>query len=185
MAMRNPIQKFYDFLDKPIFPSARILLALLCVPLGLSIAAPLWLISMEAPQYPRGLSLEIHTYTIEGGHDGQDLAEINNLNHYIGMHRLSEQDIPDLGWMPFALGILLILTLRVAAIGNVRGLVDHTVLMTYLLGFLAVRFIYRMYVYGHDLDPRAPFTVEPFMPVIIGTKQVANFTTHGAPLIGT
>jgi len=183
--VKNPIQKFYEFLDRPIFPTGRVLLALAVIPLGFAVVKPLWRISMEAPQYPEGLSMEIFSYALEGGHEGQDLVEINTLNHYIGMHHISEEEIPDLGWMPFALGILMILTLRVAAIGNVRGLVDHMVLTTYVLGFLAVRFIYRMYVYGHDLDPRAAVTVQPFWPVIIGTKQIANFTTHGIPLLGT
>ena len=42
-------------------------------------------------------------------------------------------------------------------------------------------FYYRLYVFGHNLDPRAPFEVEPFMPPILGTEQIANFTTTSMP----
>ncbi|MBK7188661.1 MAG: hypothetical protein IPH86_08315 [bacterium] len=42
-----------------------------------------------------------------------------------------------------------------------------------------------LYQYGHDLDPTAALKIKPFMPVIVGTKQVANFTTQSYPLAGT
>jgi hypothetical protein len=48
-----------------------------------------------------------------------------------------------------------------------------------------VRFVYKLYTYGHNLDPTAPIKVDPFTPAIFGTKQVANFTTHSFPAIGT
>jgi len=64
--------------------------------------------------------VEIHAHKLEGGNNGQHIKEINTLNHYIGMHPIDAHDLAELGWMPFAVGILAILTLRVAAIGNVR-----------------------------------------------------------------
>ena len=79
----------------------------------------------------------------------------------------------------------MLLTLRVAAIGQVRDLIDMSVLSLYILGFLAARFVYQLYRYGHDLDPHAPVKLEPFTPVILGTKQIANFTTHSWPSLGT
>jgi hypothetical protein len=42
-----------------------------------------------------------------------------------------------------------------------------------------------LYRYGHDLDPTAALKLKPFMPVIVGTKQIANFTTQSYPLAGT
>src|SRR5687767_14669742 len=95
-----------------------------CLFLVLAFFHPPWRISMEAPQYPNGLYLDIWAYTIEGGNDGQHLAEINNLNHYIGMHTIDRAEFADLDWLPFALGILILLTLRVAVVGNVRSLID-------------------------------------------------------------
>jgi hypothetical protein len=140
---------------------------------------------MQAPQYPQGLYMDILVGGLEGGNDGQHLQEINTLNHYIGMRTIDAEAIPDLGWIPFALGLLMLLTLRVAAIGQVRDLIDMSVLSFYVLGFLAARFVYKLYQYGHDLDPKAPVDIEPFMPVIIGTKQIANFTTYSWPRLGT
>ena len=185
MKLRHALDSFYVFLDRPLYFVSRIPLALLVIPLVMSFFSPLWRISMEAPQYPEGLSLDIYAYTLEGGREGRDLQEINTLNHYIGMKRLERSDFADLDWIPFALGFLAILTLRVAAIGNIRALVDLAVLITYVLGFMGARFIYKLYIFGHELDPRAPVDVEPFTPVIIGTKQIANFTTHSMPQTGS
>jgi copper chaperone NosL len=181
----HALNRFYEFLDQAISLRSRLVLVLLCVPLLLSVTQPLWRISMEAPQYPNGLWFEIYAHRLESGSNGQDLKEVNTLNHYIGMHPIDVHDLTELGWMPFAIGILLILTLRVAAIGNVRALIDLAVLAFYTLGFMSARFAYRMYVYGHDLAPTAPFKIQPFTPAIFGTKQIANFTTHSFPQLGT
>jgi hypothetical protein len=183
--MKHPLTRFYDFLDRPLAMWTRLPIALLVVPLVLSFSYPLWRISMEAPQYPNGLSLDIYAYTLEGGREGRDIQEINTLNHYIGMRRIERADFADLDWIPFALGLLAILTLRVAAIGNVRALVDLAVMVSYVLGFMGARFVYKLYVYGHELDPTAPVDIPPFTPVIIGTKQIANFTTHSMPQRGS
>lgn len=185
MQVRSALERFWVYLDQPIFFWSRLAVVLACVPLVLSFTQPLWRISMEAPQYPQGLSLDIWPHKLDGGHDGKDLKEINTLNHYIGMRPIDEHEFAELGFMPFAFGVLVILALRVAAIGNVRALIDLTVITLYTLGFFGVRFAYRLYVFGHQLDPAAPFKVEPFTPAIIGTKQIANFTTHSLPLAGT
>ena len=47
------------------------------------------------------------------------------------------------------------------------------------------RFVYQLYLYGHDLSPEAPVKIKPFTPVILGTKDVANFTTHSFPQLGS
>jgi copper chaperone NosL len=183
--MKSPLLRFYDFLDRPLIMKSRLPLALLVVPLVLSLFSPLWRISMEAPQYPDGLALTIYAHTLEGDREGRDLQEINTLNHYIGMKRLDRSEFADLDWIPFAIGLLCILTLRVAAVGNVRALIDLAVTVTYVLGFMGARFVYKLYVFGHELDPQAPMDVEPFTPAIIGSKQIANFTTHSMPQSGS
>lgn len=183
--MKNAIGKFYEFLDRPLFPSSRFLLLALLIPLWASLLLPLWQIRMEAPQYPSGLHMDIYSYTLKGGNDGHDITEINTLNHYIGMRKIDRQALSDLDFMPFVFGILGLLVLRVAAIGNVRSLIDLTLLSGYGCTFAFGRFIYRLYVYGHELDPTAPVKVQPFTPVIIGSKQIANFTTHSYPQLGS
>ncbi len=183
--IRPLVDRFEVFLDEPIRFRPRILLALLVIPLILSFTQPLWRISMTAPQYPQGLWLDVYAYKIDGGHGGHDIQEINELNHYIGMKTIARSEFQDLDWIPFALGVLALLTLRAAAIGKVRSLVDLSVITLYVGLFSFVRFAYRLYVFGHDLDPHAPVTIAPFMPAVVGTKQVANFTTHSWPNIGT
>jgi hypothetical protein len=174
--MNGMVQRFYQSLSKPIEGRVRVLVALLVIPLGLSFTQPLWNIHMVAPQYPRGLDLDIYAHTIEG-----DINEINTLNHYIGMARIDRAELSDLDWIPFALGALILLALRVAAVGDLRALLDLAVLLTYFSIFSVGRFYYKLYVFGHNLDPRAPFTIEPFTPVLLGTQQIANFTTTSLP----
>jgi copper chaperone NosL len=183
--MKLYLEQFYQFLSRPLLMRTRPLIALLAIGLPLAFTQPLWRISMEAPQYPRGLYMDIYAYKVEGGNDGQHLQEINTLNHYIGMRTLDEVAFADLDWIPFALGALFIFALRVAAIGDVRGLLDLAVLTTYVSLFAFGRFVYMLYNFGHHLDPRAPMKVEPFMPVVLGTKKIANFTTHSAPQLGS
>ena len=183
--MRTVSQNFWDFLDEPLRGRGRILLAVLVVPLLLSFLFPLWRISMKAPQYPNGLSMDIYSYQLIGGNDGHDIQEINTLNHYIGMHTIDRAALSDLDWLPFAFGALALLALRVALVGNVRSLIDLVIITTYVAGFGMFRFYYKMYVFGHELDPKAPVKVAPFMPALLGSKQIANFTTHAGPQAGT
>lgn len=183
--MRLDPNPFYAFLATPLRLRARVVLALLTIPLALSFTQPLWRISMEAAQYPDGLYLDIFAHTVEGGNHGQHIQEINTLNHYIGMRTLDRSAMSDLDWIPFALGALLIFALRVAAIGNVSALVDLVVMTGYVSLFAFGRFVYTLYVFGHHLKPDAPVKVPGFMPVVIGSKQVANFTTHSWPQLGS
>ena len=120
-----------------------------------------------------------------GGNDGQHITEINTLNHYIGMRKLDAAAAADLDWIPFALGALVLLALRAAAIGTIRDLLDLVVITGYVSVFAFGRFVYRLWVFGHDLDPHAPVKVKPFMPVILGHKTVANFETYSYPQAGS
>ena len=74
--MRHSIEEFYEFVQKPVRLRTRLLLALLAIPLVLSFTAPLWNISMIAPQYPKGLELEIYAHKVEGGRDGAESAVV-------------------------------------------------------------------------------------------------------------
>jgi copper chaperone NosL len=185
MTLKQQLDGFYHFIDRPLYMSARLVLALLVIPLALAFTQPLWKISLRAPQYPSGLWMEIYTHKVEGGNKGQHIAEINTLNHYIGMHRIDRAELSDLDWIPFAIGLLIVLALRCAVIGNIRTLIDLVVLTGYVTVFAFGRFVYKLYVFGHNLDPTAPLKVEPFTPAIFGTKQIANFTTTSTPQLGS
>ncbi|MGH0033206.1 MAG: hypothetical protein ACQGVC_25725 [Myxococcota bacterium] len=178
--MNEFFARFDRTLDGGLITRSRLVLVLLVAPLLLSLTAPLWIMHFQAPQYPDGLALEIFAHTVTG-----DVQEINTLNHYIGMHSIDRASLSDLDWIPFGIGVLVLLALRVALIGDVRSLFDLTVIFVYLSAFSFARFVYKLYVFGHDLDPKAAITVDPFMPGVLGTKQIANFTTISLPGMGS
>jgi copper chaperone NosL len=183
--MRPAAETFWEFLDAPLRGPARLLLVALVVPLVLSFGFPLWRISMKAPQYPDGLRLDIYAYQLVGGNDGHDVREINTLNHYIGMRTITREELRDLDWLPFGLIALALLALRAALLGNVRTLIDLSIVAGYISLIAFGRFVYMLWDFGHNLDPKAPVKIEPFMPVVVGSKQIANFTTHSMPQAGS
>jgi copper chaperone NosL len=183
--MKRALAGFYGFLAQPLYLWTRPVLLLLVVPLALAISQPLWHIQLEAPQYPEGLTLDIYAYTLKGGNDGADLHEINILNHYIGMKKIERSAFADLDWLPFGFGALVLLALRVTAIGDVRSLLDLMVMAGYFAVFSGGRFIHKLWVYGHELSPDAPVKVPPFMPGVLGTKEIGNFATYSGPGLGT
>ncbi len=172
-------------LSSPVgaLPRALALAAVLLVLPTLS--APLWNLTMFAPQYGSGLRLDIHSYKLQGGNGGQDLKEINLLNHYIGMRALEEEDFTEFKWMPFMLGALALVFLRAAVMGRVRDLVDSAVILTYSSLFSLWTFGYKLYRYGHDLAPTAPVRVPGFTPPIFGGEKIANFEVYSYPKIGS
>jgi copper chaperone NosL len=178
------LDRFYRRLEAPIAIWARAALLFLTLLLVLSYVVPLWRVSMFAPQYPKGLYVDIYSYKVQGGNSGHDVQEINELNHYIGMNKIDRANLSDLDWIPFAVGVLILLALRVAAIGDRRSLLDLAVLTGYVMLFALGRYVYRLYVFGHDLNPHAAINIQPFMPVVIGTRQVANFTVSSYPRLG-
>jgi copper chaperone NosL len=176
---------FASFLDRPVNGTGRLLLLLSIVALLAGGALPLWRISLVAPQYAEGLTLDMYAYQIVAGNNGQDLAEINTLNHYIGMKPIAQADFLEMRVLPFAIGVFALLALRAAVIGRIVTVVDLAVLFLYFGMFSLGSFVYRLYTYGHHLDPQAPMKVKPFMPVVVGSQQIANFVQTSLPLAGT
>ena len=62
--------------------------------------------------------------------------------------------------------------------------VDLLALFAYFGVFSLGSFNYRMYQYGHDLDPMSPMTIEPFTPTVVGTQRIANFVQTSLPMSG-
>jgi len=127
----------------------------------------------------------MYAYQIVAGNNGQDLAEINTLNHYIGMKPIAQADFLEMRVLPFAIGVFALLALRAAIIGRIVTVVDLAVLFLYFGMFSLGSFVYRLYTYGHHLDPQAPMKITPFMPVVVGSQQIANFVQTSLPLAGT
>lgn len=185
LTMQSLLEKNFRFLARPLNLASRLWLLVGAAAILCSFLFPLWKIHLIAPQYEEGLTLRIYSYQIAAGNNGQDLKEINQLNHYIGMKPLHEADFLEMRWIPFALGFFLLFTLRGAVFGMMRYVVDLLTLFIYFGAFSLASFAFRLYTYGHHLDPRAAVKIEPFMPVMIGTQQIANFRQSSLPEIGS
>jgi hypothetical protein len=168
-------------LDAPIGALPRVLLVVAALCLVPTYFFPLWTMTMFAPQYPEGLRLYIYSHELDGGNGGQDVREINVLNHYIGMRDLQASDFTEFQWMPFVLGALGLLFLRAAVHGQLGQLLDVFVMSLYFSLFSLWSFGYKLYRYGHDLAPTAAVQVDPFMPPLFGHKQLANFDVYSYP----
>jgi hypothetical protein len=183
--VRQSIEKASRFLESPLDIAPRVLLVLALLLLLPALLMPLYDMTMFAPQYQDGLRLHIFSYKLVGGNGGQDIREINVLNHYIGMRDLAAQDFTEFKWLPFAIGVFGLLFLRAAALGKVSHLVDVAVLYVYFGLFALWSFGYKMYQYGHNLDPAAAVRVEPFTPPLFGFKKLANFEVYSYPSPGS
>jgi hypothetical protein len=179
--MQAFLQRANRFLDEPIDLTARIMLLGAAVLLMATYWFPLWNLTLFAPQYPDGLRLDIFSHRLVGGHAGQDVKEINLLNHYIGMQDLANDSFTEFKWMPFVIGALGLLALRAMVHGTVAALVDVTVLSMYVGAFSLWSFSDKLYRYGHDLAPAAAVKVPPFMPPLFGFRQIANFEVYSYP----
>lgn len=172
-------------LDTHLTFSSRVLVFVAALALIPTFIVPLWHMTFLAQQYPEGLDLYVYSHDLVGGNKGNDLTEINVLNHYIGMAELEPSDFNELKWIPLVIGLIGVLTLRAATIGSVRSVVDVIVISLYFGGFSIWTFWYKMQYYGSNLDPRASVKVEPFMPPIFGYKQVGQFDVWSYPALGS
>jgi copper chaperone NosL len=179
--VRQPMQ------IRKIMPSlSRVLVAISSLLLIGLFVFPLWHVRLTAPQYPEGLGMNIRINTIEGATE-TDLNNINGLNHYIGMKRIDPDTIPELKFMPWIVGGLILSGLAVAAAARRR------VLYVWLAGFLAlgsvglVDFWRWEYDYGHNLDAATAIIKIPgmsYQPPLLGTKQLLNFQAVSLPGAG-
>ena len=165
--------------------TSRLWLAAAALSLALVYWLPLWHIGLQAPQYPEGLGLYIAVNRIVG-EQPQDLESINNLNHYIGMKRITPADIPELRYMPWLVAGLLGVGLLAALTGK-RALLYAWVGL-FLAGAVAgLADFYRWgYDYGHNLDPHAIIKIPgmTYQPPLIGAKQLLNFHATSWPAAG-
>jgi hypothetical protein len=181
----NLLRREFKFLHKPLNAISRLLLLASAATIAVSLFYPLWKMHLVAPQYSDGLDLYIFPYKIHGGgFNGQHLAEINNLNHYIGMKPLQQADFLEMIWMPFVFGFIILMLLRSVVFGVMSNVIDLFAVYSYFGIFSIGSFWYRLYQYGHNLDPHAPVHIQPFTPQLIGVKQIANFREFSYPQLG-
>lgn len=149
---------------------------------------PLWQITLEAPQFPGGLRLNIWINKFSGDKGGGDIiANINILNHYIGMKYIEPDAIPELKYFPYVVYALMGLGLLIALLNHSWGYLFWGLLAS-VLGVLGVYDFYLwMYDYGHNLDPSAPIKVPgmTYMPPLLGEKDLLNFYVKSYPRLAT
>lgn len=146
----------------------------------ISIFLPYWQMTLEAPQYPRGLTAVVYVNRLEG-----DVAEIDGLNHYIGMRPLNEAAQLERSVSVAAIAILAMLTLAAVFVHTkwVTLLVLPAIVMPYL--FLADMYFW-MRNFGLNLDPTAALSgaIDPFVPPILGEGLIGQFRTIASFQIG-
>ncbi|HLB50174.1 MAG TPA: hypothetical protein VJL59_24390 [Anaerolineales bacterium] len=161
-----------------LMPSALLMFAALL--LMVSMFLPYWSMKMTAPQYPKGLKVNVYVNHLEG-----DMREIDGLNHYLGMPPLDEG-----GRFERSISIISIVVLGFLLMA---GVFVHNqwagVLSLPVLGFPVV-FIadlwWILYQYGHSIDPTSALggAIDPFTPPILGVGKIGQFGTIASFEIG-
>jgi hypothetical protein len=150
---------------------------------------PLWNITLEAPQYPIPLGMDIHINKFVDTHEF-DIKNINLMNHYVGMKFIPDT-IPEFKIFPWAIGIMAALGILIGFFGSYKWFLVWFVVM----GLLGIAGMYDFYLweydYGHDLDPKAIMnfknpdgTPMGFQPPLFGSKDILNFKAHSYPRLG-
>ena len=150
---------------------------------------PLWNITLEAPQYPIPLGMDIYINDFADANP-HDIKNINLMNHYVGMKYIPES-IPEFKIFPAVILFMSFLGLAIGYKGNYKWFLGWFMIMV----ILAIAGMYDFYLweyeYGHDLDPKAimKFTnpdgsIMGFQPPLFGTKEILNFTAHSYPQLG-
>ncbi len=169
-----------DFLQGELSRPSRVILLLVALSMIPALFLPVWKITLHAPQYPDGLTIDIYSNTVGG-----DLNEVNGLNHYIGMAEIHPDEFPEFKLIPFFLlrflafaGLaFLVGRIPIAAIGYMDVAVFGVVMLGDFQGGLSD--------VGQNLDPAAAITIDPFSPKFLGTTEVGQFAVTSFPTIAT
>lgn len=164
---------------------SRLLVAVVAVFLTLIYFVPMWNIHLVAPQYPEGMGMHIWVNKITGW-AAHDLQNINLLNHYVGMAPIVEESIPELLYMPYILGFM-ILGAVVTFFFARRIMIYLGILNFFAVGAAGLYDFWRWeYNYGHNLNPDAPITIPgmSYQPPLIGYKTLLNITASSWPGLG-
>ena len=138
---------------------------------GISTQLPLWTMKMRAPQYPKGLSLEAFGSGMVG-----DIRELTILNHYIGAMPLDPRPALETALYPWAIAAVVALCLLAPAHRWLRRLAITATALAPLAMMLDIQ--WRLYQFGHTMDPKAPIRLKPFTPLVLGPSKLGNFHTE-------
>ena len=154
-----------------LLPTVFMGLAAFC--LIVSIFQPYWSMTLEAPQYPNGLHIQSYINRLEG-----DVAEIDGLNHYIGMRPLAEA-----AQLERSLSIVLVAVTSLLVLATIFVHTKWAVLLALPALLFPIFFLadlgYWLRNFGQNLDPTAALsnTIEPFTPPVLGEGLIGQFRT--------
>lgn len=158
------------------------------LPLALFIF-PLWNITLEAPQYPTPLGMNIHINDFSDANP-HDIKNINLMNHYVGMKYIPDA-IPEFKIFPLGIMITTVIGLLIGFKFNYKWFLGWFILMVLISSAGLYDFYLWEHDYGYDLDPKAimKFTnpdgsVMGFQPPLFGSKKILNFVAHSYPRLG-
>jgi len=174
-----------EFLKGNLSKISRYLVLVSVILLTLVFFIPIWNISLTAPQYPEGLSMNIWIYNITGGTE-YDVKNINLLNHYIGMKEISKDSIPELKFMPYVLAYT-ILGALITFLFPKRIMVILGIVNLFLVGIVGLGDFWKWeYDYGHNLNPEAPIIVPgmAYQPPLLFCKDLLNINACSVPHAG-
>ncbi|MFN1834219.1 hypothetical protein AB2B38_003060 [Balneola sp. MJW-20] len=145
---------------------------------------PMWIITLEAPQYPDGIGMDIWINKIED-HNPNDIKNINLMNHYVGMKPIPDH-MKEFDIFPYVIGIMSAFGVIIGVSGNRKLFLTWFIVMVVLGAVGMYDFYIWEYDYGHNLDPKAAIKIpgQGYQPPLIGSKQILNFTAHSWPAAG-
>lgn len=157
--------------------------------LGSLFFLPMWNITLEAPQYPDSIGMNIFINKFEDANPN-DIKNINIMNHYVGMQDIPER-IPEFELFPYFVIGMMALGVVFGIIGKRRLYLAWFVLMVVLGSIAMYDFYLWEYNYGHNLKANAAiqFTDEKgqpmaYQPPLIGSKMILNFRATSMPRSG-
>jgi nitrous oxidase accessory protein len=146
----------------------------------ISLLFPYWRVDLKAGVYPKGLTLQLRPYGLEG-----DVEEIDKLNHYIGMRKLESAGqlerkiaIPSIVIAALCLLTAAFVPRKWSMWFTLPGLIFPGIFLGELYWWLADS--------GLNLDPDAPLnqSIKPFIPPIFGEGRIAQFGANASFQLG-
>ena len=150
---------------------------------------PLWNISLEAPQYPDSIGMNIWINKITD-QEPNDIKNINLMNHYVGMKEIPEH-MEEFKIFPPVIIVMTILGVIVGFLGKRKLYLAWFIVMA-LLGTAGMYDFYLWeYDYGHSLSPQAAIKFMDdqgnpmaYQPPLIGNATILNFVAKSWPMTG-
>jgi len=145
--------------------------------LMVSLLLPYWVLRMEAPQFPEGLSISAYVNRLAG-----DVVELEGLNHYVGLDSFESGAVFERSIAIFAVVVLSGLLVGALLIHSRWVVVFVSPALFFPLAFM-LDLQYWLWRYGHNLDTTAPLAnaVGEFTPPIFGPAEIAQFDTWSLP----